>query len=425
MFRGRGALRKELNRALVNKSGNKFNRKLMRLLAAFAAVVISAVFMPACSKPQPQQMQKPAVPAVIGSVTQKTVPVQIEAIGNAESFSTVAIKAQINGELRRVHFREGQDVKKGDLLFTLDPRPFETQIKQAEAALARTTAQLENARAEADRYEALVKKGYVAREQYEQFRTNAATLEATVTADRAAVDNAKLQLAYCYIHAPVSGRTGSLVANEGNLIKANADTAMVVINQIQPIYVTFSVPEKNLPEIKERMKSGKLVVEAFVGKDYTKPFSGVLTFVDNAVDSTTGTIKLKASFDNKDRALWPGQFVTARITLSNLQNAVVVPSQAVLTGQQGQFVFVVKNNTADMRPVTAGITYEGMTVIEKGLTPGEQVVTDGQMRLTPGAKVEVRQPGDKTLPAGEKNMNKTGAGAAANTAEVPKTTGNK
>lgn len=398
--------------------GNGAFDRVVRHLFPPVVIVFAVVFsLTSCSKEKPQPMKMPPVPVITIAAVQKTVPVIVEAIGNVESYSTVAIKAQVNGELKRVHFREGQDVNKGDLLFTIDPRSFQAQLKQAEAALARSTAQLENARVDADRYESLVKKGYVAKEQYDQFRTNALTLEATVTADKAAVENAKIQLDYCYIHAPVSGRTGSLVANEGNLIKANADTAMVVINQIQPIYVTFAVPEKNLPEIRERMKKGRLQVDAFITKDYSKPFHGMLTFVDNVVDAATGTIKLKASFENREKALWPGQFVTAHITLSNLQNATVVPSQAVMTGQQGQFVFVVRDDTADIRPVSAGVEYEGMTVIEKGIEPGDQVVVDGQMRLMPGAKVELKKPGDKQ--SGADDNQKTVSGSSKKPANEP------
>ena len=222
----------------------------------------------ACSG-KPAQPQKPPVPVTAGTVVQKTVPVQIRAIGNVEAYSTVSVKSQIGGVLTRVHFREGQDVNKGSLLFTIDPRPYEASLKQAEANLAKDIAQLENAREEVRRYAELVKKGYVAQEQYDQIRTNAAAFEATVNADKAVVENAHLQLKYCYIYSPMTGRTGNLIANEGNLIKANADTAMVVINQIQPIYVTFSVPEQYLPEIKKYMSGGKVKVEAFITKGKT------------------------------------------------------------------------------------------------------------------------------------------------------------
>lgn len=353
--------------------------------------VCCLLLLPAC-KGKEQKMQKPAVPVTVGTVMKKTVPVQIRAIGNVEAYSTVSIKARVGGELEKVYLREGQDVNKGALLFTIDPRIYKTALESAQANLARDVAQAKKTEEDVVRYKELYKEQLVSSSQYEQVFANAEAMKATLKADVAAVENAGLQLSYCSIYAPVSGRTGSLLVNEGNLIKANDDKPMVVINQIQPVYVTFSVPEQYLPEIKRRMKSGNLSVEAFVSRDDKNPFHGVLTFVDNTVDTATGTIKLKATFDNRERALWPGQFVTVRITLSTIQDAVVVSSQAVQTGQQGQFAFVVKDDTAELRPVTAGITYEDITVIEKGLEPGEIVVTDGQMRLMPGAKVEIRKP---------------------------------
>ncbi|KAF0144551.1 MAG: putative multidrug efflux transporter MdtA [Nitrospirae bacterium] len=353
--------------------------------------VYCLLFLPAC-KGKEQQMKKPAVPVTVGTVVKKTVPVQIRAIGNVEAYSTVSIKARVGGELEKVYFREGQDVNKGALLFTIDPRTYKTALESAKANLARDTALAKKAEEDVVRYKELYKEQLVSSSQYEQIFANAEAIKATLKADAAAVENAGLQLSYCSIYAPVSGRTGSLLVNQGNVVKANDDKPMVVINQIQPVYVTFSVPEQYLHEIKRRMKSGNLSVDIFFSKDDKNPFHGVLTFVDNTVDTATGTIKLKATFDNKDKALWPGQFVTVQITLSTIQDAIVVSSQAVQTGQQGQFAFVVKNDTAELRPVTAGITYEDVTVIEKGLDPGEIVVTDGQMRLMPGAKVEIRKP---------------------------------
>jgi multidrug efflux system membrane fusion protein len=282
-------------------------------------------------------------------------------------------------------------VKKGDLLFTIDPRPYEAALRQAEANLARSTAQFENARAEERRYEELVKKGYVSQTQYEQVRTNAAALEATVFADKALLENAKLNLGYCTVRAPFTGRTGSLAVYEGNLIKANADAPMVTINQIQPVNVSFAVPEKYLPEIKSYMAKGPLKVEALVSKDDTSPAAGRLAFIENVVDTATGTIKLKGAFDNKDRRLWPGQFVHVVLTLAVQDNAVVVPTEAVQMGQAGQFVFTVRDDlTAEVRPVAVDRTSGGETVIESGLKPGERVVTDGQVRLMPGAKMEIK-----------------------------------
>jgi multidrug efflux system membrane fusion protein len=363
---------------------------------------MGTIFLASCSgKKAEQPKMMPAVPVTVGVVGQKTVPVQLRAIGNVEAFSTVGIKAQINGTLAKVHFTEGQDVKKGSLLFTIDPRPFEAALKQSEAALARDRAQFENAKKDSSRYADLVRKGYVSQEQYEQFRTNAEALESVVQADMAQIESAKIQLGYCSIHAPISGRAGSLLLHEGNLVKANADTPMVVINQIQPIYISFSVPEQYLPDIKKYSAAGKLKVEAVVPGDETHQVQGELSFVDNTVDIATGTIKLKGVFANTDKRLWPGQFTNVFITLTSLRDAVVAPTQALQTGQEGQYVFVVKqDNTVEQRKVAAGISFADETVVEKGLAPGEQVVTDGQMRIMPGAKVEIRKPG-RQEPAGQ------------------------
>jgi multidrug efflux system membrane fusion protein len=368
----------------------------LRLLAAVACLICFVLFMsliPACSGKPAQPPPKPPVAVTEGTVVQKTVPVQIRAIGNVEAYSTISVKSQIGGILTNVHFREGQDVGKGALLFTIDPRTYEAAVKQAEANLAKDSAQFKNARVEVARYEELVKKGYVAQEQYDQIRTNSDALEATVNADKAQLENARLQLKYCYIYSPIAGRTGNLMANQGNLIKANADTAMVVVNQIQPIYVTFSVPEQYLSDIKKYMAAGKLTVEAFISKGDTKPEHGVLTFVDNTVDMTTGTIKLKGTFINKEKRLWPGQFVDVFLTLTTQPNAVVVPSEAIQVGQSGTYVFVIKKDlTVESRPVVVDRSLDGESVIAKGLQPGDKVVTDGQLRLVPGAKIEIKTP---------------------------------
>lgn len=346
--------------------------------------------LPSCAKKQ-EQVKKPPVAVITDTVKQKDIPIQVSAIGNVEAYSTIQVKSQAGGELLRVHFKEGQDVSKGALLFTIDPRPYEVMIKQAEANLAKDAAQLQYGRDQARRYEELVKKGYVSKDQYEQFRSSADALSATVNADKANLDNARLQLKYCYIYSPITGRTGNLASNQGNLIKANADSAMVVVNQIQPIYVNFSVPEQSLPDIKKYMTSGKLKIDAYVSKD-SKPEEGILTFIDNTVDVTTGTIKLKGTFANQEKKLWPGQFVNIVLTLTTKPNAVLAPSSSVLTGQSGQYVFVVKaDNTVEQRPVTSVTAFEGYAVIDKGLAPGETVVTDGQVRLMPGAKVEIKR----------------------------------
>lgn len=365
-------------------------------LSALAVISISIFIMvslPSCSKGKSdQQMKKPAVPVTAGTVMQKAVPVELKAIGHVEPYSSISIKARIGGELTRVSFTEGQDVNKGQLLFTIDSRTYKTALESAEANLLRDKALEKKAFEDLRRYTELLKDELVSRAQYDLAFANAEAAKAVVSADKSAVENARLQLEYCSIYAPASGRTGDLLVNKGNLIKANDDKAMVVINQIQPVYVSFTVPEQNLPQIKKYMAAGKLKVSAFITAGENIPEKGILTFIDNAVDTATGMIRLKASFDNKNKHLWPGQFVNVVITLAIQSDAIVVPSEALQTGQQGQFVFVIKDDIAENRPVTAGVTYENMTVIEKGLASGEQVVTDGQMRLMPGARVEIKKP---------------------------------
>lgn len=346
--------------------------------------------MPSCSGEKPgQPVNSIAVPVTVAPVTRKTVPVQINAIGNVEAYSTVSIKARVSGELMRVYFSEGQFVDKGDLLFSIDPQPYKTALETAQANLAKDTALSRKADNDVVRYSGLFQEQLVSRDDYEKTLANAQALNASMEADRAEVKSAMLQLDYCSIFAPVPGRTGSLLADQGNIIKAN-DTPLVVINQIQPVYAAFSVPEKNLPEIKKYMASGKLRVEVRISNEDVPLAEGALTFIDNEVDSATGTIRLKATFANKEKVLWPGQFVNLVLTLSEQTDVIVVPSQAVQTGQQGQFVFVIKDDAAELRPVRTGITYKDLTVIEQGLGHEEQVVTDGQMRLMPGAKVQIK-----------------------------------
>lgn len=346
-----------------------------------------------------------AVPVLVATAVQKTMPLQIRAVGNVEAYSTVSVKSQVTGVLNQAHFKEGQNVKKGQLLFTIDPRPFEAVLKQSEANLARDVAQLQNAREQARRYAELVKKQYVSQEQYDQIRTNADALEAVVEADKAAVDNAKVQLSYCYIYSPIDGQAGILLVNEGNLVRVNDGTPLVVINQVTPIYLTFSVPEQNLVDIRHHMAAGGLKVEARFQSDEGRPEQGTLVFIDNAVDRTTGTIKLKAEFKNADRRLWPGQFINVALTLSTQSDAVVVPSEAVQVGQEGQHVFVVKpDNSVEVRPVVVGRTSEGEAVIAKGLQAGEQIVREGQFLLGPGSRIEVKD--GKASEAGEQKREK-------------------
>ncbi len=333
-----------------------------------------------------------AVPVTVASVMQKNMPLQLETVGSVDAYSTVSVRAQITGTVTQVHFKEGQDVKQGDLLFTIDTRPLEAALKQAEANLAKDVAMLANAREQARRYAELIKKQYISQEQYDQIKTNAEALEAAAEADKAAVENARVQLSYCRIYSPVTGRTGSLLVNEGNLVRTNDATALVTINQVSPIYVTFPVPEQSLSEIKKRLSAGKLKVQAVIPQSEDRPEEGDLTFIDNTVDRTTGTIKLKGTFANADRRLWPGQFVKAVLKLADQPDAIIVPSQAVQTGQDGQHVFVVKPDLAvELRRVVVSRTLDGAAVIEKGVRPGEKVVTDGQFLLGPDSKVQVKK----------------------------------
>ena len=333
-----------------------------------------------------------AVPVTVATVVQKNLPVQLDATGSVEAYSTVAIRAQVGGVVTKVHFTQGQDVKQGDALFTIDPRPFESALKQAEANLARDTAQLQNSREQVKRYAELFKKQFVSAEQYDQIRTNSDALESVVVADSAAVDNAKVQLSYCYIFSPVNGRTGTLLVNEGNLVRTNDATPMVIINQVNPIYVTFSLPEGNLPAIKARMAQTTLKVLAILPQSPDLPEEGTLTFVDNAVDSTTGTIKFRGTFANTARRLWPGQFVKVVLNLSEQPNAIVIPFQAIQSNENGQLVFVVKpDRTVEVRPIVVSRTLGGQAIVDKGLTPGETVVTDGQFLLSAGSRVQIKK----------------------------------
>jgi membrane fusion protein, multidrug efflux system len=333
----------------------------------------------------------PGVPVAVGTVVKKAMPIEISVIGAAEAFSSVAIRAQTTGQLTSVNFTEGDDVTAGQVLFTLDRRPLEAALQQAQANLDRDTAQAANAAQQAKRYDDLAQRGIATREQVDTSRTTVTALNATVEADKAAVENAKVQLQYATITAPISGRTGALMVHEGNLVRANDQTALVVINQVTPISVSFAVPEARLPELRKYMTGGALRVTANPPSVSAAPAVGRISFVDNAVDPTTGTIKIKGTFPNSDRRLWPGQYVNVVVTLTMDPGAIVVPSVAVQAGQQGSYVYVVNaEQKVDLRPVTVGRTGATETVIEDGLTPGETVVTDGHLRLVPGSRVTVK-----------------------------------
>jgi multidrug efflux system membrane fusion protein len=361
-----------------------------RRLALSAAMLagVAAVFAASCAKPAAPPVVE-AVPVRIGQVVRKAVPLEIRNVGTVQPYTAVAVRALVGGEILQVHFKEGQDVARGDPLFSIDPRPYDAALAQAEAALARDRAQAANAEADAKRYEELVAKDYVTRQQYDAVLANFKALGATVRADEAAVERARLDLSYCSIRSPIDGRTGAVMVQTGNLVKPN-DATLVSINQVVPIYVAFAVPERELDEIRRRQAQGRLAVvaqDAATGRPISK---GELTFVDNTVDRATGTIGLKATFANQDRVLWPGEFVNAVLTLATEANAVVAPVSAIQNGQQGTYAYVVKpDQTVESRPVTVVRNAGDGAVIGKGLAPGETVVTDGQLRLSPGAKIEV------------------------------------
>lgn len=362
----------------------------MTLSAVSLVLLLAALFLPACSGGQEPPKQE-AVPVAVATVVQRDVPVEIKNIGAVEAYATVGIKSRIGGQLVKVNFQEGQDVEVKQLLFVIDPRPYETASQQAQANLAKDKALYNKAAADARRYAELIRKQFVSQQEYDQAKATADSLAATVKADEVAVQNAKLNLSYCYINAPISGRTGNLLANMGNMIKADADNPMVVITQVQPIYVTFAVPEQYLPELRKYLALEKVKVEVTIGADTEHPVTGILTFVNNTVDQATGTIQCKATFANLERRLWPGQFVNVVVKLTTEPNAVLAPTQAIQTGQEGQLVWVITPDLkAEVRPVEVKRPLNSETIIKKGLQPGDRVVTDGQIRLIPGAKVEIK-----------------------------------
>src|SRR5882672_5223674 len=336
--------------------------------------------------------QNAAVPVTVAKAVQKPMPITIQGIGTVIAASTVSVRAQITGEMTSVNFKEGEDVEKGQVLVTLDKRPFEAALQQAQATLDRDTAQAANARSQAARYQDLLQRGIATAEQVDTMRTQAAALDATVAADRANVQTAQVQLTYATITAPMSGRTGLLQVHPGNLVRAQDTQPIVTINKITPVYVSFSVPEAQLPALKRFIAAqGTLPASALAPTDSGRPSTGRVNFIDNAVDPTTGTIKVKGTFPNGDRRLWPGQFVNVTVTLTSDSNAIVVPAVAVQTGQQGTYVFVVRpDQTVELRPVTVARLAGDETVVQTGVSSGDTVITDGHLRLVPGSRISVK-----------------------------------
>lgn len=363
------------------------------------AVVLAAGALVAYFSADSRAREKPAakgqgaVPVSVATVMQKDVPVRVVAIGNVEPSTSVALKARVDGQIVAVKFKEGQEVRKGEILFQIDARPFAAALKQAEANALRDAAARDQARSQERRYKELLEKSFVSKEAYAQFATNAQTAEASAKASEAARESARLNFEYCTIAAPIDGFVGKVLLQVGNMVKANDVNSLVVINQVRPVYVSFAVPEQTLADIRRYMAATPLEVVVSSSDARHKPLAtGTLVFIDNAVDSSTGTIKLRAGFENRDLALWPGQFVSASLRLYEQKNAIVVPATAVQTGPQGEFVFVFKADaTAEARTVTVARSEGDFVVVAAGLRAGEKVVIRGQLRITPGARLVERQ----------------------------------
>jgi membrane fusion protein, multidrug efflux system len=380
---------------------------LMKRYCNLLLITVAMASLTACGKKDQAQAAnasaRPAAPVVVAVAEQRDVPVQLSAIGNVESYQTVQIRSQVNGQIQSIFFKEGQDVHKGQLLFQLDKKPFQADLEKAQGMLQHDEAQAANSRLQAERYNVLEMQGVASKEQADQVRAQAKADASAVYADKAAVDAAKVQLQYTDIKAPIDARTGALLMNVGNLVKANDTPFLVQLNQVTPIYATFSIPENQLDAVR-KFAAGNLKVLAFPKGQNTNPAEGKLTFIDNGVDMQTGTVKLKATFANKDRRLWPGQYVDVVLNLSTRKQAVLVPTKAIQTGQQGQYVYVVTpQSTAESRNVETSGTYQNSTVIAGGVSAGERVVVDGQLRVAPNAKVLVQSTVPTTPPGGSEN----------------------
>jgi membrane fusion protein, multidrug efflux system len=348
------------------------------------------------------------VPVAVAKAEVRDLPIMLNGLGSVEAFNTVAVKSRIDGQLIKVNVEEGQEVKQGELLAEIDPRPYEVQLSQTQATLFKDQAALRDARLNLERFQQLYKDGVIPKQQFDTQGSLEAQLDGAVRADQAQVDTVKLNLVYTRITAPVSGRIGLRQIDVGNIVHASDPNGLLVITQLQPIAVIFSLPQDNLQAVSQHMSKGRLAVDAYSRDDLTKIATGFLTTIDNQIDVTTGTGKLKAVFDNRDRSLWPNQFVNVHLLLEVKKNNIVVPSAAIQRGPQGTYVFVVKpDNTAEMRNVALSISQGNLTAISQGLKSGEAVVTDGQDKLQPGTKVAVRGPG-----AGGQNGGQASGGQA-------------
>ena len=368
-------------------SSARHTRHVIRLLVIPAILAVTTSCAP---DPKPQRPGARAVPVTVGTVTQQALPVLLTAIGHALPFETVAIKPQVNGQLVDVAFKEGQEVRKGQVLFRIDPRPYEDALNKSRSMLARDQAQAAQAEQDEQRTQSLVDQKLAPQEQLDTAHSNTLSLQAAMKADAAQVESDQLQLTYCTIISPIDGRTGDLQVDVGNIVQANT-SVLVTINRLAPIFVGFSLPEQNLSDVKRYMAAGDLKIQATITGEEATPINGTLTFIDNTVDSASGTFALKGTFANADRRLWPGQYVNVTLTVTTQKDAIVVPTAALQSGQNGQFVFVVKaDRTVEMRPVTVSRQVGPVSVVSAGVKPDETVVTDGQLLLVPGATADVK-----------------------------------
>jgi len=363
--------------------------KLAMLLVCTGAAAVT--LLTGCANEENKRTGPPPVPVLAEDAVTADVPIRVRTIGTVEAFNTVSVTTRVSGQILLVGFSEGQDVRAGDVIFQIDPAPYQAALDQAQANLERDQARLANAEADVVRYTDLVKGGYVTKQEYDTIVSTAAAAKATVRADQAGVTSARLGLDYCTVRAPIAGRSGNLLVKQGNMVTANSAAALVTINQVTPVYVRFTIPEQQLSDVRRYSRVGTLAVEASLPRDSAAVYYGKLTFIDNAVDEPTGTILLKAIFANENQALWPGQFVEVNLVLTTLTNVTVVPAAAIQTSQQGEYVYVVRSDgTAEQRTVVQGTKLDDRVVVLNGVEPGEKVVTDGQLRLTPGAKVAIK-----------------------------------
>ena len=371
----------------------------IRTIAGFALVMALSSIV-SCSDADPGKSKTPA-PALV-SIEQAVIgdlPVRLTAVGAVEAYSTVSVKSQIGGRLQEAHFKEGQEVGKGDILFTIDPRPQQAALKQAQAILAHDVAQLDNARNALKRYSNLVKDKFVSAEKMDQLRSDVEAAQAVVQGAEAEVEKARLLLEYCYIHSPIDGVAGAYAINPGNIVNPGDDLAMTTIRQVQPVFVTFSIAERRLAALRKAMSLGPVEVKAFIEGDRDNPPTGRLVFIDNSVNQSTGTVKIKSEFDNSDKRLWPGQFVNVILQTGALQGVVTIPGRAVQMGQQGPYVFVVdQNNKVQNRLVEVSEEIDGLVAVTSGLAAGETIVTQGHIKVAHGEVVEALPSPDEKEP---------------------------